>query len=74
MSTTHVHRDGPHQITVEDANGNRARFLTEGNTLQIEQTSTRMPRLNPSDALALAAELDQWATTQFTRPQRAASR
>lgn len=70
--SAHVHRDGPHQITVEDANGNRARFLTEGNALRIEQTSTQLPRLSPADALALAAELDQWATAQFTRPQHAA--
>lgn len=67
--TSHVHRDGPHQITVEDGHGNRARFLTAGNTLQIEQTSGPMPRLNPADALALADALDQWATTQLTRPQ-----
>lgn len=70
--TAHVHRDGPHQITVEDDNGNRAHFRTVDHTLQIEQTGTHSPSLSPTDALALAAELDQWATTQYTRPLRTA--
>jgi hypothetical protein len=68
--TAHVHRDGPHQITVEDDNGNRARFVTTCCALEIEQQTYTSPRLSPADALALAAELDQWATTQLTRPLR----
>ena len=72
--TTRVHRDGPHQITVEDGHGDIARFVTvendHGHQLQVEQTGGAQPQRGPDAVVQLAAELDQWATTAYTRPCR----
>jgi hypothetical protein len=68
--SSHVHRDGPHQITVEDDQGNRTRFVTTCCGLEIEHTAAS-PRLSPTDALDLAGELSQWATAQYCRRRSA---
>jgi hypothetical protein len=65
--SAHVRRDGPHQITVEDGHGNGVRFVTTAHRLGIELLTADSPQLTAGDALDLAAELGQWATTQMSR-------
>ncbi len=63
--STHVHRDGAHQITVRDDVGGQAAFISEGHTLQIT-TEGEGPRLTPQMAHDLADELNEWASSHQT--------
>ena len=63
--STHVHRDGAHQITVRDEVGREAAFISQGHTLQIT-TGGEGPRLTPQMAHDLADELHEWASRQQT--------
>ena len=63
--STHVHRDGAHQITVRDDAGLQAVFISQGHTLQIT-TGDEGPRLTPQMAHDLADELHEWASCQQT--------
>jgi hypothetical protein len=61
----HVHRDGAHQITVQDADGRGLALVSEDHKLQVVATDTG-PRLTPQMARDLAEELNQWANCQQT--------
>ena len=63
--STHVHRDGAHQITVSDEVGREVVFVSEGRVLQIN-TEGEAPRLTPQMAHELADELHRWASCQQT--------
>ena len=63
--STHVHRDGAHQITVSDEVGREVDFISEGHVLQII-TKGEAPRLTPQMAHELADELHRWASCQQT--------
>lgn len=63
--STHVHRDGAHQITVRDEAGRELALIREDHTLQVTTTGTG-PRLTPQMAHDLADELHQWANCQQT--------
>jgi len=63
--STHVHRDGAHQITVSDEVGREVVFISEGHVLQIT-TDGESPRLTPQMAHELADELHRWASCQQT--------
>ncbi len=63
--STHVHRDGPHQITVQDEAGREIAFMSQGHTLQIT-TGGEGPHLTPQMAHELADELHTWASCQQT--------
>lgn len=63
--STHVHRDGAHQITVRDVNGRELALVSEDHELQIV-TTDHGPRLTPQMARDLANELNQWANCQQT--------
>ena len=63
--STHVHRDGAHQITVRDDAGVQAVFISQGHTLLIT-TGDEGPRLTPQMAHDLADELHEWASCQQT--------
>ena len=63
--STHVHRDGAHQITVRDEVGRQAAFVSQGHALQIT-TGGEGPRLTPQMAHDLADELHGWASSQQT--------
>ncbi len=62
--STHVHRDGAHQITVRDDAG-REVALVEHDRTQITTTGEG-PHLTPQMAHDLADELHQWASGQQT--------
>ena len=69
--STHVHRDGAHQITVRDDVGREAAFISQGHTLQIT-VGDEGPRLTPQMAHDLADELHEWASShQTVRTKRA---
>jgi len=63
--STHVHRDGSHQITVRDDAGREAALVEHDRTLQITTTGAG-PHLTPQMAHDLADALHQWATGQQT--------
>ncbi|HET9647152.1 MAG TPA: hypothetical protein VFP34_02855 [Microlunatus sp.] len=63
--STHVHRDGAHQITVHDATGRGAVLVTEDHVLHLTINGDG-PRLTPRMADELADELRQWALCQQT--------
>lgn len=63
--STHVHRDGAHQITVSDEGGREVVFISHGHALQIA-TEGEGPRLTPQMAHELADELHRWASCQQT--------
>ena len=63
--STHVHRDGAHQITVSDEAGRKVAFISQGHALQIS-TEDEGPRLTPQMAHELADELHRWASCQQT--------
>ena len=63
--STHVHRDGAHQITVSDEVGHEVAFISEGHALQI-MTGGEGLRLTPQMAHELADELHRWASCQQT--------
>lgn len=63
--STHVHRDGAHQITVRDGDGRVLALISEDHTLQITVEGAG-PRLTPQMAHDLADELRQWADCQQT--------
>lgn len=61
----HVHRDGAHKITVQDADGRQVTLISENRTLQVSATGTG-PHLTPQMARDLADALQQWANCQQT--------
>ena len=63
--STHVHRDGAHQITVQDEDGRELALVSEDHKLLVVTTDAG-PRLTPQMARDLADELTQWATSQQT--------
>jgi hypothetical protein len=63
--STHVHRNGAHQITVQDMDGRELALVTEEHELQVV-TTDHGPRLTPQMARDLANELNQWANCQQT--------
>ena len=63
--STHVHRDGAHQITVRDDAGREAALVEHDRTLQIIATGAG-PHLTPQMAHDLADALHQWASGQQT--------
>ena len=63
--STHVHRDGAHQITVRDDGGREVALVEHDRTLQITTTGEG-PHLTPQMAHDLADELHQWASGQQT--------
>lgn len=63
--STHVHRDGARQITVQDEDGRELVLIRENHTLQVMTTGAG-PRLTPQMAHDLADELHHWATCQQT--------
>ena len=63
--STHVHRDGAHQITVCDEVGREVAFISQGHTLHIS-TGGDSPGLTPQMAHELADELHRWASCQQT--------
>ena len=63
--STHVHRDGAHQITVRDDAGREVALVEHDRTLQITTTDGG-PHLTPQMAHDLADALHQWASGQQT--------
>ena len=63
--STHVHRDGAHQITVQDVGGRELALVSEDHELQVV-TTDHGPCLTPQMARDLANELNQWADCQQT--------
>jgi hypothetical protein len=63
--STHVHRDGAHQITVQDNAGRELTLISHGHTLHISTTDAG-PLLTPQMAHDLADQLHQWADCQQT--------
>ena len=61
----HVHRNGAHQITVQDVDGRELALVSEDHRLQVVNTDVG-PRLTPQMARDLADELNQWANCQQT--------
>jgi len=63
--STHVLRDGAHQITVRDDAGREVALVEHDRTLQITTTGAG-PHLTPQMAHDLADALHQWASGQQT--------
>lgn len=63
--STHVHRDGARQITVQDQAGRELVLISQDHTLRVT-TNGAEPCLTPQMALDLAEELHQWANAQQT--------
>ena len=63
--STHVHRDGAHKMTMQDADGRQVILISQNRTLQVSTTGAG-PLLTPQMAHDLADALQQWATCQQT--------